>query len=85
MTDLRLVSIPSNADRELYYREVNLFHNAGIVNRYTDSIARTFGVSRSMLNIVRHSRAHMTVTDNSELDCSCQRIGCGWLYLVQIP
>ncbi|KAF2672987.1 DNA topoisomerase IV, alpha subunit [Microthyrium microscopicum] len=37
--------------RDLYYRDPALFENQETVDRYVDSIARTFGVTRSLLNI----------------------------------
>jgi len=38
--------------RDIYYRDPALFSSQRIVDRYVDDIARTFGVPRSMLNVV---------------------------------
>jgi DNA topoisomerase VI subunit A len=37
----------------MYYRDPVLFSNQHVVDRYVDDIARTFGVRRALLNVVR--------------------------------
>jgi DNA topoisomerase VI subunit A len=41
------------SNRELYYRDPNLFRSQSNVDRYLEDIARSFGIPRSMLNVVR--------------------------------
>jgi meiotic recombination protein SPO11 len=36
----------------MYYRDPALFSNQAVVDRYVDELAYTFGVSRSLLNVV---------------------------------
>ena len=38
--------------RDIYYRHPDLFVKQGVVDRYVDDLACTFGVSRTLLNIV---------------------------------
>jgi meiotic recombination protein SPO11 len=42
----------ANDGRDLYYRDPNLFRSQHTVDRYIDDIARSFGVPRSLLNVV---------------------------------
>lgn len=41
------------AFRDIYYRDPALFSKQSVVDRYVDDLACTFGVPRSLLNVVR--------------------------------
>jgi meiotic recombination protein SPO11 len=38
--------------RDMFYRHPDLFVKQSVVDRYVDDLACTFGVSRSLLNVV---------------------------------
>jgi meiotic recombination protein SPO11 len=39
-------------DRDIYYRDPELFMKQAVVDRYVDDIAYTLGVERDALNVV---------------------------------